>query len=154
MNVRDDHTSLPEGVVLIRRRALLLAGAGGALCAVAWYVSPARFLQSYLVAFLFWTGISTACLAVVMLHQLVGGIWGYTVRRPAEAGAMTVPLMALLFVPIALGMRYLYPWANPSHAADPAIRAKIDYLNVGFFLVRAVIYFVLWSGLALLLNRL
>src|SRR5262245_60312212 len=115
MNAHNDRASasLPSNADEIRRRALYVAAAGAVLCVVAWLTGPARFFQGYLVAFLFWIGISTACLAVVMLHQLVDGIWGYTVRRPAEAGAMTVPLMALLFVPIALGMRFLYPWTDP-----------------------------------------
>jgi hypothetical protein len=138
----------------VQRLAIIAAAAGGAFCLLGWLVNPPRFVQSYLVAFLFWVGISTACIAVVMLHELVGGLWGYTVRRPAEAGAMTIPLMALLFLPIALGLRYLYPWTDPSRvAAVKAIQAKVHYLNTFFFLTRAVIYFAIWSALALLVMR-
>ena len=138
----------------IRRRALAAAALGGGLCLAAALISPARFFPSYLVGFFFWLGISTGCVAVVMLHRLVGGIWGFAVRRPAEAGAMTVPLMALLFIPIALGLRYLYPWADPSRVrADKLLQIKAEYLNVGFFLGRAVLYFAIWTALALLLNR-
>ena len=137
----------------VRRNAAILAVAGAALCLVAWLVNPARFFQSYLVGFMYWVGISVACLAVIMVHHLVGGLWGFAIRRPAEAGALTIPLMALLFLPIALGMRHLYPWTDPSVlAAHPVVRAKVPYLNVDFFLIRALIYFVIWTGLALILN--
>jgi hypothetical protein len=154
MNGGDDRLDLPPDLDGLRRRAWACAAIGGVLCAVAWAVNPARFVQSYLVGFLFWVGISAACLAVVMLHQLVGGLWGFLVRRPAEAGASTLPWMALLFLPIALGLRSLYPWADPSRVrADEVIRIKTGYLNPGFFLVRAAIYFGVWSLLALAFNR-
>jgi hypothetical protein len=153
MNAHVNHPSPTLDFDQARRKAALVGAIGLALCAVAWLVNPARFFQSYLVGFMFWVGISVSCLAVIMVHNLTGGLWGFAVRRAAEAGALTVPLMALFFLPIALGVRYLYPWADPSHvAADPVIQAKVHYLNVGFFLVRAAIYFAIWTTLALLLN--
>ncbi|WP_406694697.1 hypothetical protein V5E97_26950 [Singulisphaera sp. Ch08] len=148
-----DNQHLHPPLDRVRRIAARLAIAGAVLCLLAWLVNPARFFQSYLVGFMFWVGISVACLAVIMVHHLVGGLWGFTIRRPAEAGALTVPLMALLFLPIVLGMRYLYPWTDPSVlAAHPVVRAKVQYLNTDFFLIRALIYFVIWTALALILN--
>ena len=113
------------------------------VCVPAWMVSPERFFLAYLTSFMFWVGISVACLAVIMLHHLVGGIWGFLVRRPAEAVTMTIPLMAVLFIPIALGVPVLYSrWADPSLArANEVVAHKAAYLNVSFFLVRAAIYF-------------
>ena len=143
---------LPD-FALIRRKAAMVGGVGLALCAVAGLINPARFFQSYLVGFMFWVGVSTSCLAVIMVSHLVGGLWGFSVRRFAEAGALTAPLMALFFVPLALGMKYIYPWTDPSYlAAHPVAQAKVQYLNVEFFLIRAVIYFAIWTVLALLLN--
>lgn len=151
MNAPDNHLFPP--LDRVRHIAVRLSASGAVLCALAWLVNPARFYQSYLVGFMFWVGVSVACLAVIMVHHLVGGLWGFAIRRPAEAGALTVPLMAILFLPIVLGMRYLYPWTDPSVlAAHPVVRAKIQYLNADFFLIRALIYFVIWTGLALLLN--
>src|SRR5690606_25040978 len=61
----------------------------------------------------------------------------------------TLPFMALLFLPLAFGVQELYIWARPEVvAADPILQAKAPYLNVPFFLVRAVLYFVIWSALA------
>src|SRR5205809_7873223 len=92
-----------------------------------------------------------------MLHHLVGGTWGLVIRRPLESGAMTLPLMALLFLPLAFGLPTLYPWARPNFVAEylrefPASR-KFSYLNINWFLVRTVGYFVIWTLFALLLNR-
>lgn len=156
MNAHEERRFLepPPNFAPLRSRALVVAAIGGGICVLAWLLNPARFVQSYLVAYLFWIGIATACLSVVMLHQLVGGIWGFLVRRPAEAATAAIPWMALLFLPIALGLRYLYPWDDPSKvAADHILQIKVRYLNAGFFLGRSALYLVLWSALAVLYHR-
>jgi hypothetical protein len=136
------------------QRNALIAGVGGvALCVLAALVDRPAAMYSYLAAYLFWLGIALGSLAVVMLHYLVGGLWGFLIRRPLEAAMMTLPLMAVLFLPLLLGLGEIYPWANPSIVRDdPALQHKQTYLNVTFFLVRAAIYFALWIGLALVMD--
>ena len=88
-----------------------------------------------------------------MLHNLTGGQWGLTIRRPLEAAAMTVLPMAVLFVPVALGLKSIYPWMDPDIVkANPAIQHKQKYLNESFFLLRAGIYFAYWVLVATLLH--
>src|SRR5256885_2965307 len=94
--------ALLVGVVALIISMLGLTSAGG----------REAFFTSYLYAFLFWLGIALGSLALVFLHHLVGGSWGLAVRRPAEAAAMTLPLLLLLFIPILFGARFLYPWAR------------------------------------------
>lgn len=72
----------------------------------------AEFFNAYLYAYLFWLGISLGSLAIVLLHNLTGGEWGRVVRRIADAAARLLPLMAVLFIPIVLGMHELFPWAT------------------------------------------
>ncbi len=90
-----------------------MGGAGLALWLAAWVLWPAHFFAPYLVGYLFWLGIALGSIGLTMLHHLVGGSWGLVIRRPLEAGAATVPLLALLFLPIAFGIPTLYPWARP-----------------------------------------
>jgi hypothetical protein len=138
----------------VQRQSVIVGVAGLALCAIGGFFNPAQFFRSYLVAFLFWSGIPLGCLAVLMLHHLVGGGWGFLIRRLLEAGSRTMPLVALLFVPILLGIPHLYIWAHPEAvAADPLLLHKRVYLNVPFFVARAVAYFVIWIVLAHFLNR-
>jgi hypothetical protein len=136
------------------QRIFLIAGvAGMALCGLAALLDRPAALASYLTAYLFWLGIALGSLAIVMLHYLVGGFWGFLIRRPLEASMMTLPLMGVLFLPMLLDLGAIYPWARPSTvAADPILQHKQPYLNVGFFVIRAAIYFALWIGLAFLLN--
>jgi hypothetical protein len=127
---------------------LALSAAGGA------FLSPQQFFRSYLVAYMFWFGIALGCLAILMIHHVSGGAWGAVIRRVLESGSRTLPLMALLFLPMVLGLQDLYTWARPDVVARaPILQYKSLYLNVPFFLVRAVLYFAVWSTLALFLSR-
>jgi len=113
-----------------------------------------QLFRSYLIAYLFWFGIALGCLPLLMLHHLVGGTWGFVIRRVLEAGTRTLPLMALLFLPILFGIHSLYEWSDPQVVArDRILQAKDAYLNVPFFIVRAVVYFFAWLVFAYLLNR-
>jgi hypothetical protein len=125
-----------------------------ALCGFGATGNAVQFFRSYLFAFLFWVGLSLGCLAVLMVHYVAGGRWGYAVRRMLEAGTKTLPLMGLLFIPLLFGLPVLYIWARPEAvAADPLLRHKEPYLNVPFFIGRAVFYFAVWIGLASALDR-
>ena len=77
-----------------------------------------------------------------MIHQLSGGAWGVVIRRPIGAASRVLPVLTLLFLPIAFGMRHLYDWTHADVVAhDEMLQHKQLYLNMPFFLVRAAIYF-------------
>jgi hypothetical protein len=147
-------TELQERFDRIQWNALILGGLGLAICAGAWAIWPAQFFPAYLVGFLYWVGISLGCIGLTMLHHLTGGSWGLVIRRPLEAGALTVLPMALLFLPVALGVKTLYPWAHAVSAGNEAVIEHSSYLTEPFFWVRAALYFVIWIAMALILNGL
>jgi hypothetical protein len=133
--------------------ALAVGAAGLALCALGWLVSPDQFFRSYLMAYVFWVGLAIGCLPLMMIHHMTGGAWGLVIRRPLEAGTRTLPLMAVLFLPVVLGMPSLYAWARPEAvAADEVLRQKAPYLNASFWMIRTAIYFALWIGLSYFLS--
>jgi len=89
-----------------------------------------------------------------MLHQLVGGRWGFVIQRLLEAAMSTFPVLAILFIPIVLGMDDLYHWTHEEVVAnDPILQHKAPYLNVSFFYIRTVIYFLIWIGISTLLIK-
>src|SRR4029078_11021942 len=137
------------------QRALLMGGAVGMLiCALGLVLNPAQFVRSYLTAYLLVLGVTLGSLALAMVHQVSGGAWGVVIRRILGAATRTLPVLTALFIPIALGMRYLYPWADAALVAhDEILQCKRPYLNVPFFLVRAVIYFAVWNAIVFLLNK-
>jgi len=134
------------------RRALMVGVVGLALCALGAVLYRGPMLRSYLVAYNLVLGLSLGCLPMIMLYHLVGGRWGFAIRRILEAATRTLPLMALLFVPLLFDLPELYRWATPEALGDPAIVHKAVYLNVPWFIGRAAIYFVVWILLAMLLN--
>jgi hypothetical protein len=148
--------SLPEDHVLRRSpRALLGLGVLGlAVAAAGGLVDRSQFFRSYLVAFIFWGGLGLGSLAVVAMNHVAGGRWSIVIRRIGEAAMRTLPLVAVLFIPILFGMHDLYEWADPKHVAhDELLQNKTWYLNVSFFVVRAALYFTIWLVLAGVLLR-
>jgi hypothetical protein len=125
------------------------------LALVAGFASDrGQFFRSYLLGWLFWVGIAVGSLGLAMLNHLTGGLWGLVPRRFHEAAGRTIPGMAVLFLPVLLGLGSLYPWARPDVvAADEGLKLKAFYLNVPFFVGRAILYFAIWGLLAHFLSR-
>jgi hypothetical protein len=122
-------------------------------CFLGAVFSPAQFFRAYLAAYLFYLGLGLGSFGIVMIYYLTGGAWGFLTRRLFEAGMRTLPLLAILFTPIAYGVGYLYLWARPEMvAADKGLQHKQIYLNARFFWGRAAFYFVTWLLLAYLLS--
>jgi hypothetical protein len=136
----DDHPLHRVG-----RTALLVAGVGAAACLLGLVVDGEQLVRSYLVAYLYWTGASLGSIALLMINHVTGGAWGVAIRRFLEAMIRLLPVMALLFLPIALGLPQLYEWARPEAVAhDALLQHKHAYLNVPFFLARTAGYFAIW----------
>ncbi len=151
---RSDLMAPPVAQVMQQRS--LIIGAIGAIAAIAGaFLAPASFYSAYLTGFMFWLGLSLGCMAVLMLHHLVGGSWSIVIRRQLESGMMVLPLMAVLFIPILLNLPKLYKWAQPDQLAAHHELQDIanSYLNPTGTVVRAILYFVIWFGMAYFLNR-
>jgi hypothetical protein len=143
-----------NGLSSIQRPALIVGVLGLAVCALGVFLNSPQFFRSYLYGYLFWINVTLGCFSILMLHHLVGGGWGFAIQRLLEAGAWLFPLMALLFLPLLFGMKDLYLWARPDEVAhDVLLQHKQPYLNVPFFLIRSLFYFLAWMGVAYLLNR-
>jgi hypothetical protein len=145
--------AIPE-LAGLQRRAFVAAAVAGAISLVGLLIEATQFFQSYLMAYMLCLGASLGCLALGMMHQLTGGAWGVLIRRPIGAASRVLPVLTVLFLPIAFGMHHLYTWADAQTVAhDEVLQHKHLYLNVPFFLVRAGFYFLVWNGLVFFLNR-
>jgi hypothetical protein len=136
-----------------QRNSLLAGIAGVVLAVVAFALDREQFLRSYLYAYLFWTGMALGCLAILLMHHVVGGKWGMLIRRLCEAGARTLPFMGLLLIPVLFGMHRLYVWTQPEALHDPSLQSKSAYLNIPFFIGRSVFYFAIWFLYSHLLSK-
>ena len=145
---------LRDDLKLWRTRSFAVGIAGALLCLVGLFVSPFQFYRSYLWAYLYIVGLSVGSLAWLMLQYITGGNWGMVIRRPCEAAARTLPLVALMFLPILIGIPNLYDWSHAAKvAADPDLQHKHLYLNVPFFLGRAALYLGGWTLIGWLFSK-
>src|ERR1700722_10481078 len=131
-----------------RRIALAVAVLALLGCLLLGLRAPRQALLSYLFAFVFLSGLSAGSLALAMIHVLTGGAWGLHMRPFLLAAARTLPLQALMVLPVLIGVRVLYPWASPQLLAhDALLQAQSWYLEPHFFIGRTVVYFAVWLAL-------
>jgi hypothetical protein len=154
--LRPEQATIPPGhswnrIPLIAAVCALLGAVG---CAILGPANPKQFFFSWLVSFLFFLSLALGALFFVLIQYASQGGWGVVVRRIGETAFATVPVMAVLFIPVLLGLHHLYSWTVPGAAEhDALLRWKAPFLNVPFFLIRAAIYFGAWSLIAVLYYR-
>jgi len=147
----------PEGFLNNIQLGAIIVGVVGVIIAfIGAILDVDHFFHIYLVAFIFWLELSLGCLAVLMIPNLVPARWSLSVERIAAAGARTLPLMAILFIPLLFGFDRLFPWLEEATAGIPT--SELDnfglYLAEPFFILRAVIYFAIWIVLSWTLTNL
>lgn len=122
-------------------------------------IKPQEFFRAYFLGFMLWLGVALGSMAILMIRHLTGGGWGTVIRRILGAAMRTLPLLALLFIPLIFGIHHLYIWAQPlSNVQDKHLREHLEqitqsYLTVNGFIIRAVIYFAIWNILSFLLSK-
>jgi hypothetical protein len=147
-------SQLTESLAKYRNTAAFLGLLGAIACVAGWVMEPTQFFRSYLVGYFFWFGISLGSLALLMVQHLSGGAWGMVIRRILEASSRTLPYMVLLFIPLVLGVPYLYEWDDATKVAhDVILQKKQLYLNAPFWVGRAILFFAIWNLLMYLLNK-
>src|SRR5579862_8370672 len=150
--------SSPPVVKTIAQRSLIVGVVFGVVAVILAFLRPEQFFRAYLLGFMCWLGVALGSMAILMIRHLTGGGWGMVIRRILGAAMRTVPLLALLFVPVILGMPKLYVWARPLDSiADQHLREHLQdlaksYLNVQGFIIRAIIYLGIWNLLSFLLT--
>src|SRR5512134_1598497 len=126
-------TDLSDVPVLARlqQRALIVGVLGLAAAIFGAFVDPDQFFRSWLVGFLFCLGLALGSLALLMLQHMSGGQWGLVGRRVFEAASRTLPVVALMFIPLLFGLHALFEWARPEAVQGSAVlQSKAPYLNV------------------------
>lgn len=165
--VREERFQVPSAVNRVQMIALVVGVVGLILAALSAVLGGAiglkQFFHAYLTAFLFWTGVTLGSLALLMLQFVARGAWGVTIRRVLEASTKNIPLMFLLFVPILIDnftTHFLYHWSHldvpfalNEAGKHPIIQEKSLYLDSGWFVVRFILYFLIYGGLAFFIWR-
>jgi len=114
----------PAVAATIQRRSLWVGIIFGIATIIGFVVTPAQAMHSYLLGFMWWLEMTLGCLALLMTQFLTGGSWGMVLRRFFEAGSRCLWLMAVLFIPIIVGMRTLYFWMDPAKVVDEGVQKQ------------------------------
>lgn len=114
-----------------------------------------ELLRGYLIGWLVCLGIALGCMSWLALHVLTGGVWGWPMRRRMEAGAMTLPVVAVCAVPLMVFAGHLFPWANHAAVAhEPLLQHREPLYRPGMVIVRWAVMLAVWCVLAVRLRRL
>jgi hypothetical protein len=144
------------------KRAIMLCSAasllGSLLLGIGFALAPRQAFFSYLAAWVFVATLAVGALLWVLIAHATGAGWMVVLRRRAEDATGALPILAVLFAPVLLGLRTLYPWARPesewSLALREALVPKRAWLDEPFFVGRAIFYLAAWSVVAELVRRL
>ena len=151
----------------IGQRSLIVGVIFAIIAVILAIGKPDEFYRGYLLGFMCWLGVALGSMAIVMIRHLTGGGWGMVIRRILGAAMRTLPGLAILFIPIIVAVlqHRVYPWAiwtllpdgvQDAHIHEHLAKNKFileSYLNSSGFIIRAIIYFVIWNVLSGLLSH-
>lgn len=142
----------PPDIARLRMLALGIGGIGLIVWAVGLYFQPEQALRSWLLGFIFWGGIGIGSIGVLILQYLTGGAWGVVIRRIVEAGSRTLPVILVLWLPLAIGLTSLYEWTHLP-PDDYAMKGRGWFMTTESWILRSVVYFALFGVIVFLLNK-
>lgn len=158
MNDNLNNYSIKSSDLGNRPKLALLGGAVAFIITIVVLLlasDKALFFRSYLVGYIYWFNIAAGCLFWLMVQHLSGGAWGVMIRRIVESGAKMMVWTLLFLIPVLVGMNYIYEWTDTELVKnDYVLSQKAPYLNTTGFMIRLVIYAVIWGWLGYRLSGL
>lgn len=159
VRVNTSELMAPPVTRVIQSRSLIVGVVFSVIALIGGFLQPQVFFRGYLTSYMAWLGVTLGSMAILMLRHLTGGGWGMVIRRIMGAAMRCISLMAVLFIPIVLGVHRLYIWAQPlENVQDKKLREHLvwitqSYLNVSGFVIRAIIYLAIWNLLSYFLTK-
>jgi hypothetical protein len=139
----------------VRKWRTLALGVGG-IGLIAWlmglYFNPEQGMRSWLLGYVFWSGIAIGSIGFLLLQYLTGGAWGVVSRRVAEAATRTLPVLILLFIPLAIGVGSLYEWTHLP-PTEHVMLQRGWYMTPWGWILRSAFYFLLFGVMVYYLNH-
>ncbi|HWR14311.1 MAG TPA: hypothetical protein VN577_05760 [Terriglobales bacterium] len=145
----------PASLQAVYRRAVAVGGVFAVLSLIAFILNPRQAMQAYLVGFMLFLGLTLGPMGMLLTWFMPGGRWGLTMRRIWEAASRNIWVAAIAFIPILIGYKHIYPWAHPEslHATEHMQALTKHYLNFPGFLIRSVVYFLVWFAIVYFINK-
>ncbi len=143
----------PDKALGALAKVAFVSGAAAAVLLTGWLVddTPGRrqFYYSYLWGYTWALSVALGALFWNLIHHVTAAGWSVGIRRVFENVHRALPVLAVLFVPIALGLDTLFKWSQ----ADDLKHGKQVWLSHAFFLGRMIFYFAVWIAYSSALRR-
>jgi hypothetical protein len=136
-------------------RAIAIGGLGLIGTIIGFVLDPRQAFHSYLIGFMLCVGLTLGPVGFIFVWYTTGGRWGLPMRRIWEAANRNIYYCAALFIPVLIGYKQIFPWAERENYHENAnvLRLIDQYLNFKFFLVRGIVYFILFFIIIHLSNK-
>ena len=137
----------PPAPLRTSRRLMMMAAGAVMLAAVVFlYQWPTAILTGYLAGWLLWLGVPLGTTALALIHRMSGGDWGNQLFSDIPVRVKPIPWMAILFIPVLIGMKLLYPFVTKG-VPIPLDESKFRHfwLTPNMFIIRSIVYFVVWT---------
>ena len=121
--------------------SLILVAIGAIGFVVGLMKSPDHMWPAYLTALFFVSSLGLGGLFFVIINNIAKAGWSVTIRRTSESMSSFIPVMVVGSLVLLLGLKKLYPWADPEELSkNSLLQLKSAYLNTGFLVVRILIF--------------
>ena len=118
----------------------------GLILSVAGYAfDVTRSSFNNIIILMFLISIGLGALFLVALEYVAGAVWSVPFRRVAEFFAAVLFLAFVVFFPLLFNLDKIFIWMHPQIVkASSALAGKAPYLNVNFFIIRVIVFFLIW----------
>lgn len=138
----------------VMRLGTVLAAIGGLTLLGGLFVDPAATWANFLLVSYYLLGLGLGSLVYVAFLYVCGAGWGVALRRLPEALAALIPVACAGVAVVLLVYPSLYPWSeHPSESMDGGTGFRNLWLSRPLFLLRALVYFTLWTVFACAIVR-
>jgi hypothetical protein len=137
-----------------RKLPVILLAVGVMFGVIGAFVNTRQFAYSYLVAFMFFLSLCLGGLFLTLVHHLFDANWTVPLRRVTEHMGFLLPMMGVLFIPIAIMAKpFIYEWMTHDPHVDHALHAKQPIFQLPWFIGIAVALFLIWTWLTWSLRK-
>lgn len=138
----------------VKQYSFLLFAVGLIIALAAYFIDPIKASFMNLVLLMFLVSVGLGSLFFVSLEFLSGAVWSTPYRRIIEIFSGVLFILPVVAVPVYLNMHEIYHWTHIDVVSkDLALNSKSGYLNIQFFTIRIVVFFLLWILFYVLLTK-
>ena len=113
-----------------------------------------RIWANYLIVNYYFLSLSLGAAFFLAIQSISQSGWSAAFKRVPEAMMAYIPIASVFFLLLYFGVHDLYGWSHGDTVAnDPLLQHKSVYLNVPFFFLRLIVFFVLWIILTGIMRR-